>query len=158
MKALCTNSAKSRPWQWADCSSPFYKLPTLTRLLIPPTEVGGYFKSFTKVGLEQSANRWRDSDFTQLVFYSKDLNKSAHCRGRDLGLLGTVFNAGATLLRNGETLLMVRVEDRRGSSHLTAARSRDGKIDWAIDSEPTFLEPAIQIRIPHRIVYKRSLQ
>lgn len=34
---------------------------------------------------------------------------------------------------------MVRVEDRRGISHLTAARSRDGKIDWAIDSEPTFV-------------------
>jgi predicted GH43/DUF377 family glycosyl hydrolase len=51
----------------------------------------------------------------------------------------TVFNAGATLLQNGETLLMVRVEDRRGISHLTAARSRDGKIDWAIDSEPTFV-------------------
>jgi predicted GH43/DUF377 family glycosyl hydrolase len=51
----------------------------------------------------------------------------------------TVFNAGATLLQNGETLLMVRVEDRRGISHLTAARSRDGKSDWAIDSGPTFV-------------------
>jgi predicted GH43/DUF377 family glycosyl hydrolase len=50
----------------------------------------------------------------------------------------TVFNAGATTLRGGETLLLVRVEDRRGISHLTAARSRDGISDWEIDSKPTF--------------------
>lgn len=49
----------------------------------------------------------------------------------------TVFNAGATLLDTGETLLLVRVEDRRGISHLTAARSRDGINDWKIDSKPT---------------------
>jgi predicted GH43/DUF377 family glycosyl hydrolase len=35
----------------------------------------------------------------------------------------TVFNAGATLLRDGTTLLLCRVEDRRGHSHLCAARS-----------------------------------
>lgn len=50
----------------------------------------------------------------------------------------TVFNPGATLLPSGETLLLVRVEDRRGISHLTAARSKDGVTDWRIDSEPTF--------------------
>ncbi|MEA2640382.1 MAG: beta,4-mannooligosaccharide/beta,4-mannosyl-N-acetylglucosamine phosphorylase [Chloroflexota bacterium] len=50
----------------------------------------------------------------------------------------TVFNPGATLLPTGETLLMVRVEDRRGMSHLTAARSRDGIRDWVIDPQPTF--------------------
>ncbi len=33
---------------------------------------------------------------------------------------------------------MVRVEDRRGISHLTAARSRDGKTTWSIDPQPTF--------------------
>ena len=38
----------------------------------------------------------------------------------------TVFNPGATQLASGETLLLVRVEDRRGISHLTAARSSDG--------------------------------
>jgi predicted GH43/DUF377 family glycosyl hydrolase len=36
----------------------------------------------------------------------------------------TVFNPGATQLPSRETLLLVRVEDRRGISHLTAARSR----------------------------------
>ena len=35
----------------------------------------------------------------------------------------TVFNAGATRLRDGTTLLLCRVEDRRGHSHLCAARS-----------------------------------
>jgi predicted GH43/DUF377 family glycosyl hydrolase len=50
----------------------------------------------------------------------------------------TVFNPGATQLSSGETLLLVRVEDRRGISHLTAARSDDGINDWRIDTEPTF--------------------
>ncbi|MBI2266853.1 MAG: glycosidase [Armatimonadetes bacterium] len=51
----------------------------------------------------------------------------------------SVFNAGATLLDDGETLLLVRVEDRRGISHLTAARSTDGITDWRIDPQPTLL-------------------
>jgi predicted GH43/DUF377 family glycosyl hydrolase len=50
----------------------------------------------------------------------------------------SVFNAGAALV-DGETLLLVRVEDRRGFSHLTVARSRDGYTDWRIDPEPTLL-------------------
>lgn len=49
----------------------------------------------------------------------------------------TVFNAGATLLKDGTTLLLCRVEDRRGHSHLCAARSADGVSGWVIDSEPT---------------------
>jgi predicted GH43/DUF377 family glycosyl hydrolase len=51
----------------------------------------------------------------------------------------TVFNAGATRLRDGTTLLLCRVEDRRGHSHLCAARSRDGISDWVVDAKPTFL-------------------
>ncbi|HKZ81907.1 MAG TPA: hypothetical protein VJ124_26810 [Pyrinomonadaceae bacterium] len=54
----------------------------------------------------------------------------------------TVFNAGATTLPGGETLLLVRVEDRRGISHLTAARSQDGLKNWMIDPEPTFAPDA----------------
>src|SRR5947209_9422116 len=50
----------------------------------------------------------------------------------------TVVNPGATQLPSGETLLLVRVEDRRGISHLTAARSNDGISGWRIDAEPTF--------------------
>lgn len=48
-----------------------------------------------------------------------------------------VFNAAATQFCD-ETLLLMRVEDRRGLSHLTVARSRDGVTDWRIDDQPTF--------------------
>jgi predicted GH43/DUF377 family glycosyl hydrolase len=49
----------------------------------------------------------------------------------------TVFNAGATVLPDGTTLLLCRVEDRRGLSHLCAARSADGVSGWVIDEVPT---------------------
>ena len=49
----------------------------------------------------------------------------------------TVFNAAAALVA-GETLLLIRIEDRRGISHLTVARSRDGISGWRIDPQPTF--------------------
>jgi len=49
----------------------------------------------------------------------------------------TVFNAGATRLADGTTLLLCRVEDRRGHSHLCAARSRNGVDAWEIDAVPT---------------------
>lgn len=49
----------------------------------------------------------------------------------------TVFNAGATLLADGTTLLLCRVEDRSGHSHLCAARSSNGVDGWVIDQEPT---------------------
>jgi len=48
-----------------------------------------------------------------------------------------VFNAGATTLRDGTTLLLCRVEDRRGISHLSAARSANGVSGFEIDREPT---------------------
>lgn len=55
-----------------------------------------------------------------------------------------VFNPGAARLPSGETVLLVRVEDRRGISHLTAARSRDGVHDWEIDAEPTFVAQPLE--------------
>ncbi len=51
-----------------------------------------------------------------------------------------MFNAGATILADGTTLLLCRVEDRRGLSHLCAARSANGIDGWKIDPRPT-LEP-----------------
>lgn len=51
--------------------------------------------------------------------------------------INSVFNAGATLLPDGTTLLLCRVEDRRGLSHLCAARSVNGVDDWQIDPHPT---------------------
>src|SRR4030066_78639 len=47
-----------------------------------------------------------------------------------------VFNPGAARL-NDETLLLIRVEDMRGFSHLTVARSADGFTNWEIDETPT---------------------
>jgi predicted GH43/DUF377 family glycosyl hydrolase len=49
----------------------------------------------------------------------------------------TVFNPGVTRLKDGTTLLLCRVEDRRGHSHFTAARSRNGVDGWVMDPEPT---------------------
>jgi len=51
----------------------------------------------------------------------------------------SVFNPGATLLPDGTTLLLCRVEDRRGHSHLCAARSANGVDKWQIDPQPTLL-------------------
>ncbi len=53
--------------------------------------------------------------------------------------VNAVFNPGA-IEHEGETLLLVRVEDLRGFSHLTLARSRDGRTNWRIEPQPT-LEP-----------------
>jgi len=53
--------------------------------------------------------------------------------------MNSVFNAGATLLPDGSTLLLCRVEDRRGLSHLCVARSANGVDGWQIDREPTFM-------------------
>ena len=56
--------------------------------------------------------------------------------------INSVFNAGATLLSNGKTLLLCRVEDRRGLSHFCAARSENGIDNWKIDPKPTLLPDA----------------
>jgi beta-1,2-mannobiose phosphorylase / 1,2-beta-oligomannan phosphorylase len=53
--------------------------------------------------------------------------------------INSVFNAGAVRLSGGETLLLCRVEDRTGLSHLCAARSENGIDGWRIDSEPTLM-------------------
>lgn len=49
----------------------------------------------------------------------------------------SVFNAAAAM-DSGHTLLLVRVEDFRGISHLTVARSGNGVSAWEIDDRPTF--------------------
>ena len=51
--------------------------------------------------------------------------------------INSVFNAGAVMLPDGVTLLLCRVEDRTGLSHLCAARSANGVDGWRIDPEPT---------------------
>ena len=47
----------------------------------------------------------------------------------------SVFNPGAIKF-NDEFLLLVRVEDKQGYSHLTTAKSKDGKTNWQISPEP----------------------
>lgn len=53
--------------------------------------------------------------------------------------INSVFNAGAVLLPDGDTLLLCRVEDRSGFSHLCAARSANGFDGWRIDPQPTLV-------------------
>jgi predicted GH43/DUF377 family glycosyl hydrolase len=53
--------------------------------------------------------------------------------------VNAVFNAGATEVGD-HTVLLCRVEDRRGISHLTVARSRDGISNWLVDEHP-LIEP-----------------
>jgi len=60
----------------------------------------------------------------------------------------SVFNAAAALV-DGETLLLMRVEDRTGLSHLTVAHSKDGLGDWRIDPTPTM--PADPIGHPEEL-------
>ncbi len=50
--------------------------------------------------------------------------------------INSVFNPAA-IRYNGEVLLLNRVEDLRGFSHLTVARSPNGLSDWIIDEKPT---------------------
>ncbi|MET0772778.1 MAG: glycosidase [Candidatus Limnocylindrales bacterium] len=50
----------------------------------------------------------------------------------------TVFNPGATL-EDGDTVLLLRVEDRRGISHLQVARSRNGVDGWRLDADAVLM-------------------
>ena len=49
--------------------------------------------------------------------------------------VNAVFNPAAARL-DGETVLLARVEDRRGISHLSVARSANGVDGWSIAPEP----------------------
>jgi predicted GH43/DUF377 family glycosyl hydrolase len=49
--------------------------------------------------------------------------------------VNSVFNPGAAVV-DGETVLLCRVEDRRGISHLSVARSADGATGWRVEKEP----------------------
>jgi len=52
--------------------------------------------------------------------------------------VNTVFNPGVTRV-GSETLLLVRVEDRSGLSHLCIARSADGLEGWTIEADRRLL-------------------
>ncbi|CAB1243218.1 Glycosidase [Ruminococcaceae bacterium BL-6] len=75
--------------------------------------------------------------------------------------VNVVLNPAATMFR-GKVLLLARVEDRRGFSHLTKAVSDDGISNWTIDrfptleSDPDHPEEAWGIEDP-RITYMEEL-
>jgi predicted GH43/DUF377 family glycosyl hydrolase len=52
--------------------------------------------------------------------------------------INSVFNAAATIY-DGKVLLLNRIEDMRGFSHLCKATSKDGYTNWVIDKTPTML-------------------
>jgi len=57
--------------------------------------------------------------------------------------VNVAFNPAAALV-GGETVLLARVEDLRGISHLTAARSANGIDGWRVDAQPLLApEPGI---------------
>ena len=49
----------------------------------------------------------------------------------------SIFNPAA-VLADGQTILLARVKDLRGLSHLTVCRSRDGYSGWRVDEKPSF--------------------
>lgn len=51
-------------------------------------------------------------------------------------MVNAVFNPAAVMF-GGETLLLVRVEDRSGLSRLTVARSENGYTGWTVDAHRT---------------------
>jgi predicted GH43/DUF377 family glycosyl hydrolase len=53
-------------------------------------------------------------------------------------MVNAVFNPGVAEL-NGETILLVRVEDRTGISRLDVARSKDGFTNWIVEPARNFL-------------------
>jgi beta-1,2-mannobiose phosphorylase / 1,2-beta-oligomannan phosphorylase len=57
--------------------------------------------------------------------------------------VNSVFNPAAAAV-DGETVLLARVEDLRGISHLSVARSANGVDGWSVDVEP-LLAPAADV-------------
>jgi len=77
----------------------------------------------------------------------KNLNYELFTRHRNNPILSieswpykanSVFNAAAAEV-DGQVLLLARVEDFRGISHLTVARSKNGIDNWQIDDKPTLM-------------------
>ena len=53
--------------------------------------------------------------------------------------VNTIFNAAAERDRDGGTVLLCRVEDGEGRSHLSTARSSNGVTDWRVDPRPSLV-------------------
>jgi predicted GH43/DUF377 family glycosyl hydrolase len=84
-----------------------------------------------------AAERQRPVKYTNESLFTRHSGNPILTRDHWPYPVNSVFNAGATRLPDGDTLLLCRVEDRRGLSHLCAARSANGFDEWRIDREPT---------------------
>ena len=94
---------------------------------------------------ESSTRNERDlAAFPEISLFTRHSNNPILTRQDWPYPINSVFNAGATLLPDGDTLLLCRVEDRRGLSHLCAARSANGIDGWRIDSSPTLMSNPIE--------------
>lgn len=80
--------------------------------------------------------RLKSSDNTYKELFKRHPNNPILTSGDWPYPANTVFNPAATIYK-GKVLLLARVEDRRGFSHLTKAVSEDGVSNWQIDCHPT---------------------
>jgi predicted GH43/DUF377 family glycosyl hydrolase len=99
----------------------------LTTILLPATQPG-----------YNSADRQSRESDPLLSLFNRHSENPILSRDNWPYAVNSVFNAGAVRLADGDTLLLCRVEDRRGLSHLTVARSTNGIDGWRIDATPTF--------------------
>jgi predicted GH43/DUF377 family glycosyl hydrolase len=98
----------------------------LTPILLPSTQLE-----------HDSSNRQAEDSNPLLSLFTRHSANPILSRDNWPYAVNSVFNAGAARLADGETLLLCRVEDRRGLSHLTVARSANGIDGWRIDATPT---------------------
>jgi predicted GH43/DUF377 family glycosyl hydrolase len=110
----------------------------LTTILLPATQPAH----------DSSDRHFRDGD-PQLSLFTRYSGNPILSRDNWPYAVNSVFNAGAVRLADGDTLLLCRVEDRRGLSHLTVARSQNGVDGWRVDATPTF--PAEPREYPEEI-------
>ena len=82
---------------------------------------------------QQGISAWREGD----PLFKRYAGNPILTRAQWPYPINSVFNAGATLLPDGDTFLLCRVEERTGLSHLCAARSANGIDGWRIDPTPT---------------------
>ena len=75
----------------------------------------------------------------KVLFKRCDKNPVLTAADWPYGNVNSVFNPAATLLPDGTTILLCRVEDMTGHSHLCVARSKNGIDGWEIDASPTFI-------------------
>lgn len=97
-----------------------------------------HFPTTTELETRTAVRRNPDA-WTDLPLFTRSFANPILSRDHWPYAMNSVFNAGAVRLPDGVTLLLCRVEDRTGLSHLCAARSENGIDGWRIDPEPTLM-------------------